>query len=244
MDAEEAVMSQTSQRTRRPGSWKWGLGGVGALGIGLTACSLVCSVLVPLLLALGAGTGAISFVESGAGVAGELLVVGGIAAIAVGAVHWWRQRQRRSCGCADVPAGSPRSIDRVDPSPPKAREPIACSLDGQGVRRRLDEFRDVFERSYLDSERIEGGVRWRFRTAPGLESDLRSLADREQECCRFFRFDIRTVGNEMWWDSRVDDVEAQPILEEFFTLPSQLGKHEGVDRSNFWPGHTEQDGTE
>ncbi len=90
------------------------------------------------------------------------------------------------------------------------------------MRRRLDEFRDVFEQGYLDGERIDGGVRWRFRAAPGLESHLRSLADREHECCHFFRFDIRAADNEIWWDTRVDDVEAPPILEAFFALPSLL----------------------
>lgn len=230
-------MSQPSQTTRRPSNWKWGLGGLAAFGLGLMACSLICSVLVPLLLLLGVGTGAIAFVSAGAGAAGKLLVVGGIVAVAIGALRWRRQRRQRSCGCAAVTTSSARPKDRAFPSVPKTREPIACSLYGHGVRRRLDEFRDVFERGYLDSERIDGGVRWRFQAAPGLESHLRSLADREHECCRFFRFDIRAADNEIWWDSRVDDVEAQPILEEFFALPNQLRKDAGANRPHFWPGH-------
>jgi hypothetical protein len=108
------------------------------------------------------------------------------------------------------------------------------------VRRRLEEFREVFERSYFESERIEGGGRWRFRAASGLESRLRSLATREHACCRFFRFEIRAVGDEVWWDTRVDDLEAQPVLEEFFTLPIRLSEREGVEGVAFWPGHTQK----
>ena len=81
------------------------------------------------------------------------------------------------------------------------REPIACSLDGHGFRQRLDEFRAAFGRGYLAGERTATGVRWRFRAAPGLEEDLRSLAGRERECCRFFIFEIQTVGYEIWWDA-------------------------------------------
>jgi hypothetical protein len=118
------------------------------------------------------------------------------------------------------------------------REPIACTLDGQGFRHRLDEFRQAFERGYLGGERIPGGVRWRFRAAPELERDLRSLAEREQACCRFFRFDIRTIGDLIHWDTRVDDADAEPVLQEFFTLPSQLLSSGAADVATapFGPG--------
>jgi hypothetical protein len=100
-------------------------------------------------------------------------------------------------------------------------EPIACALDGEGFRHRLEEFRGVFERGYLASERFPGGGRFRFRVIPGLESDLRSLADREHACCRFFGFEIFAKGDELWWETRVD-AEADPILEVFLALPGLL----------------------
>jgi hypothetical protein len=192
----------------RSGILKWGLGGLGAVGVGLAACTLACSVVVPVLLVFGLGAATVSIVETGAVLAGKVLVVGGVLAIGLGVFQWWWGR-RRSCGCDD--AGS---------SP----EPIACTLGGRGMLQRLDEFREVFERGYLGGERISGGVRWRFRAAPGLEMHLRDLAEREHSCCRFFKFDIRATGDEIWWDSHVDDAEAQPILDEFFALPRHLGK--------------------
>jgi hypothetical protein len=102
-------------------------------------------------------------------------------------------------------------------------EPIACSLDGGGLRNRLEEFHDVFRRGFIGAERIEGGFRWRFRAVPGLEKDLRALADREHICCRFFEFDLFTAnaGREICWEVRARP-EAAPVLDEFFRLPQDL----------------------
>jgi hypothetical protein len=100
-------------------------------------------------------------------------------------------------------------------------EPIACTLDSEDFRRRLEEFRDVFERGYLSSERFPGGGRFRFRTLPGLEAELQSLAVREHACCRFFRFEIFARDGELWWETRVD-AEAEPVLEAFLELPELL----------------------
>ena len=104
-----------------------------------------------------------------------------------------------------------------------SEEPIACTLDGAGMRDRLQEFRDLFARGYLGADRIEDGFRWRFRAAPGLEDDLRALAERERTCCRFFRLDVfpANEGQEIWWEARAR-AEAAPVIEEFFRLPEQL----------------------
>ncbi len=104
-----------------------------------------------------------------------------------------------------------------------SRERIACTLDSEGFRRRMEEFRDVFERAYLSSERIEDGGRFRFRALPGLLDELRSLAEREHACCRFFRFDVFEKDGELVWETRVD-AEAVPVLDAFLALPELLGR--------------------
>lgn len=241
MDAEDVVMTQSIRGTRRSGTLKWGLGGLGALGIGLAACSVACSIVIPLLVVLGLGTAGVSAIEAGADVAGKVLVAGGLLAVVLAVVRW--RRQRRSCGCEGVAARSSGVGGEPDVLPAKG-EPIACTLDGRGARQRLDEFRHAFERGYISGERTAEGVRWRFRAAPGLETDLRSLAEREHACCRFFRFDIHATGAEIWWDTEVDNAQAQPILEEFFTLPDQLaaeakGRMGDEAAPAFWPGRLE-----
>ncbi|HVW29226.1 MAG TPA: hypothetical protein VHC69_27860 [Polyangiaceae bacterium] len=226
-------MIRASQNTTRQSSLKWGLGGLGALGAGLAACSLVCSIVVPALLALGAGAAALSAIEAGAEVSGKLLVAGGLLAIAFAAVRW--VRQCRDCRCKDTTTSAAEIVD-----PPPRDEPIACTLDGRGALQRLVEFRGAFERGYIGGERTDVGVRWRFRSVPGLEDELRSLAEKEQQCCRFFRFEIRAAGEEIWWDTRVANPEARPILEEFFDLPCQVGRPDQAPcdaEPTFWPGH-------
>ena len=104
-------------------------------------------------------------------------------------------------------------------------EPIACTLDSDGFRRRLEEFRDVFERGYLSRDRFPGGGRFRFRALPGLEGDLKTLAEREHACCRFFRFDVFAKDGELWWETRVDP-EAEPVLEAFLELPDLLARRD------------------
>ena len=83
--------------------------------------------------------------------------------------------------------------------------------------------RDVFERAFLSSERIEDGGRFRFRALPGLEAELKALAEREHACCRFFRFDVFEKDGELWWETGVD-AEAEPVLEAFLTLPGMLAR--------------------
>jgi hypothetical protein len=102
-------------------------------------------------------------------------------------------------------------------------EPIACTLDSDGFRGRLDEFRRIFEQGFISSERLEGGGRFRFRALPGLEAELRSLAEREQDCCRFFRFEIVVKEGELWWETRVS-AEAEPVLDAFLELPGLLAR--------------------
>ena len=205
-------------KLRKPRLWTWMLGGLGVLGTGLAACTLVCSLVIPVLLALGVSASFASGLEARAGIAARVLVAVGALVPALGAARWWRAR--RSCRCGEAPAQPP--------------EPVACRLDGPGVQRRLAEFRDVFARALVGTERLaDGVVRWRFQASPGLEDELRSLAEREHACCRFFRFDVRTVGREVWWDSRVERPEAAPVLEELFALPTTLAT-EGSPP--FWPG--------
>ena len=107
-----------------------------------------------------------------------------------------------------------------------SREPIACTLDSDGFRRRMEEFRDVFERAFLSSERVEDFGRFRFRALPGLEEELKALAEREHACCRFFRFDVFEKDRELWWETRVD-AEAVPVLEAFLALPEMLRSEPG-----------------
>ena len=99
--------------------------------------------------------------------------------------------------------------------------PIVCTLaDRETQARHLAEFRDVF--AYLErTEARDGGFRWYFRADETLESRLRDLAQREQECCRFFDFHLKREGTLIIWETHAP-TSAAAVLEEFMRLPATL----------------------
>jgi len=122
------------------------------------------------------------------------------------------QRRRSSdatCGCASTCSVDGRNAQ------------VSCTLDHAGGLRRIAEFREVFDRAYLGSERVGDASRWRFQNQSGLVDELQQLAAKEMACCQFFDFQVRTVGNEIWWDIRTPTT-AKPVAEEFFALPQRV----------------------
>lgn len=64
---------------------------------------------------------------------------------------------------------------------------IACSLTGNGQRRRLNDWRALLAAAE-SREQLTTGMRFRF---PGeLTEHIRGLAAAERECCSFLRFDL------------------------------------------------------
>jgi hypothetical protein len=102
--------------------------------------------------------------------------------------------------------------------------PIACTLDRSAFEGRMNEFDALFRDALIDRERTVEGIRFRFANHDGVETRIRGLAARELECCSFFAFAIFTHGDEVWWETSVGDRDAQPVLDEFFTLPERLAE--------------------
>jgi hypothetical protein len=185
-----------------------GWAGLSAL-IGCVAC---CTL--PLLASVGLGGGAAACLWPGA----ELIVVGGAFLVTLGGMTiTWRMKRRQSdradaCGIGSC---APANEDRRG-----AEEPIACTLDHRDMQTRVDEYRAVFGR-IVHAERFDRGFAWRFRWHVDVEAQVRALVAKEQECCRFFRFDVRRDGADIIWETRAD-ARAVAVLEEFFHLPERL----------------------
>lgn len=109
-----------------------------------------------------------------------------------------------------------------------ATEPIACGLVGREQQaKRAAEFREAF--AHLDrTETIAGGFRWYFRADSALEAQLRDLARREHECCRFFDFRITREGSAVVWEARAPQ-DAEAVLEQFKLLPETLKSSSTLD---------------
>lgn len=203
-----------------------GLAGIAAFG----ACVACCAV--PLLVAAGIGGAALSavagFIRPGAD-----LVLGGVVGVGVLGVMAVRARARRAvscdvacevgggCGCASTDAASILST-----ASPRPGEPIVCTADLRDkptVQGQLDGYRAAF-RHLLRTEKFDNGVRWVFKNQPGLDAELRNLAEKEHQCCSFFKFDLRATGDTLVWETTARK-EAASVLEEFGRLPERLSQH-------------------
>jgi hypothetical protein len=72
-------------------------------------------------------------------------------------------------------------------------------------------------------ERTAAGIRYRLRTAPGIEARVRDLAAREKTCCAFFGFEISVADDEVRWDIAVPGNDmARAVLEELYSLPNTI----------------------
>lgn len=216
-------MSNTSPLVTKKGL---GLAGIAALG----ACAACCAL--PLLAVAGIGGGALSAVAGYLRPGADLIVAGGVGA-AILAVMAFRARARRAAAC-DVAyeVGGGCGCGPVDKSTilstasPRPGEPIVCAADVQDkptVRGQLDGYRAAFKR-LLRVEKFEGGVRWVFANRPGLGAELRSLAEKEHQCCSFFKFDLQDAGETIVWETTAGK-EAARVLDEFARLPERLNQH-------------------
>jgi hypothetical protein len=104
-------------------------------------------------------------------------------------------------------------------------QPIACDMtDAPDTGpERMAEYQRLFAETLVGRERTGTGIRFRLRADQGIEDWVRDLAAREKACCRFFDFNISTVGDEVRWDvSVIDDDIARAVLDEYYALPDNL----------------------
>lgn len=195
----------------------------GALLLGVAACAACCA---PPIAALVIGAGAASTLAAIAEpLAGILMGAGAL----LGITLYVRHRRARttaaacatdgSCGCG--PTATKRTL--YSSPDPVAEAPIACTVDlsnRSAVQEGIDAYRSAFDH-HVRTDRTSTGFRWHFRSAPGLEQKLASLAAAEHGCCSFMKFEITTSNNEVIWEGRAD-AHAQTFIEEFMRLPERL----------------------
>jgi hypothetical protein len=198
-----------------------GLAGLAAFG----ACAACCAV--PLLAAAGVGGTALSALAGYIRPGADLVVAGLVGAGVLGVVAV-RRRSRGEGGCgSEVDAGcgcAPGSKGSIlTTAAPAPDEPIVCTADLRDkptVQGQLDGYRAAFEH-LVRVERFHGGVRWVFARRPGLEEELRRLAEKEHQCCKFFKFDLRRADDAIIWETTANE-EGASVLEEFGSLPERL----------------------
>lgn len=73
--------------------------------------------------------------------------------------------------------------------------PNACSLDSATQPARVAEWDHLFAVGVRAVTPVDGGVRLDLLPAQGQAAAVADLADRETQCCLFFRFDL-AIGDE------------------------------------------------
>jgi hypothetical protein len=94
-------------------------------------------------------------------------------------------------------------------------QPIACTLPVTRVPERLALIGALAGDALVDHAPIDGGVRWRFRDAPGIERRVREVAALESQCCAFLSFRIARDEDAIVLDV-TGPADALGVIEEFF----------------------------
>jgi hypothetical protein len=96
--------------------------------------------------------------------------------------------------------------------------PVACSLAKEDLADRQECWLQLWRRAAVNVVTTSNGLRLFFRAAPGVEEELRQLAELERDCCAFADWLVQVRGKEL-----VLDVAA-PTEEGITAVQAMFGK--------------------
>jgi hypothetical protein len=103
----------------------------------------------------------------------------------------------------------------MEPTSPSA--PVACSLSLDGYAERGRRWRSLAERAIVGTADTPEGLRLTFSAKPGVEAELRELADLELECCSFADWTVHTTNETVVLDVNGSSPEAVAAVHAMFT---------------------------
>src|SRR5262245_49091931 len=103
----------------------------------------------------------------------------------------------------------------MQPTSPSA--PIACSLSKDGYAERERRWRSLAERAFVGTADTPDGLRLTFGAKPGVEAELRELANLELECCAFANWTVRTTDETVVLDVSGSNPAAVAAVHGMFT---------------------------
>jgi hypothetical protein len=102
---------------------------------------------------------------------------------------------------------------------------LACSLAPGDYANRIAELRRLFTESLLDRRRDPHSLRLVLASGAARDEATRDLLRREQECCPFFTFAVRTRGDTVIVEVSVPE-GAEACLDDLERLATRAGADE------------------
>jgi hypothetical protein len=93
---------------------------------------------------------------------------------------------------------------------------IMCRLSSDELAVRGQRWRRLRDRAAAEVVTIDAGLRLRFRADPGIEGELRELADLERECCSFAHWTVTAEGGCVCLDITAEDGSAVTAVQSMF----------------------------
>jgi hypothetical protein len=94
--------------------------------------------------------------------------------------------------------------------------PIACSLAKGDLAYRQERWRQLWHRAAVNTVTTSNGLRLLFRAAPGVEVELRQLAELERDCCAFADWSVQVRGEELVLDVTARTEEGITAVQVMF----------------------------
>jgi hypothetical protein len=93
---------------------------------------------------------------------------------------------------------------------------VACSLDESDLKDRRGRWLQLTERAAIDVVTTADGQRLLFRIAPGIEAELRQLAELERDCCAFAEWTVHAGGDALVLDVTAESAEGIAAVHAMF----------------------------
>jgi hypothetical protein len=93
---------------------------------------------------------------------------------------------------------------------------IACALEKADFQDREDRWLQLGQRAGLGTLISKNGLRLLFHAAPGVEDELRQLAELERHCCTFAQWSVQTRDNQVMLDVTSEGEQGIAAVQAMF----------------------------
>ncbi len=105
---------------------------------------------------------------------------------------------------------------RSEPEEHQRSAAIACSLAEADLAKRQDRWLQLGRRAAVDVVTTNNGLQLLLRAAPGVEGELRKLAELERDCCAFAGWSVHARGEELVLDVTSNTEEGVAAVQAMF----------------------------